>query len=78
MPYYAIGARAAFDRDQRAPPALVCTAVMKPRALRRVAAAAAIVGGALLLWLSPEALLGVVLATAGIALEMIGIALDHA
>ena len=51
---------------------------MKPRTLRRIAAAAAIVGGALLLWLSPETLLGVVLATAGIALEMIGIALDHA
>ena len=78
MSHYATGARAAFDRDQRAPPALVCTAAMKPRALRRVAAAAAIVAGALLLWLSPETLLGVVLATAGIALEMIGIALDHA
>lgn len=51
---------------------------MKPRTLRRIAAAAAIVGGALLLWLSPEALLGIVLATAGIGLEMIGIALDHA
>ena len=51
---------------------------MKPRMLRRIAAAAAIVAGALLLWLSPDALLGIVLAAAGIGLEMIGIALDHA
>jgi hypothetical protein len=51
---------------------------MKPRTLRRLAAGAAIVAGALLMWLSPDALLGVVLMGAGIALEILGIALDHA
>jgi uncharacterized membrane protein YccC len=45
---------------------------------RRAAALAAIVIGALLLWLSPEQLVGVLTMVAGIALEAIGIRLDHA
>jgi hypothetical protein len=48
---------------------------MNPRTLRRTAAAAAIVGGGLLMWLSPDALPGALLMGAGVALEIIGIAL---
>ena len=48
---------------------------MNPRTLRRTAAAAAIVGGGLLMWLSPDALPGALLMGAGGALEIIGIAL---
>jgi drug/metabolite transporter (DMT)-like permease len=51
---------------------------MKGRATRRIIGAGAIVAGALFMWLSPEqALLGVVLMVAGIALEIIGIALER-
>lgn len=56
---------------------------MKGRALRRVVGGAAIVGGALLMWLSPkplegaEFLVGGVLMAAGVALELIGIALER-
>lgn len=51
---------------------------MKQRILRRVLAGALVVCGALLLWLAPETLAGALLAVAGIALEVLGIALDHA
>lgn len=51
---------------------------MDRKTWRRVVASAAIVGGALLLWLSPDALLGGIMMAAGIALEAIGIRLEHA
>ena len=47
---------------------------MKHKILRRMLAPALIVGGALLMWLSPETLSGVVLMGAGIALEVLGLA----
>jgi hypothetical protein len=50
---------------------------MKRRILRRMAGAAAIVAGALLMWLSPEVLAGALLMGAGIALEIVGIALER-
>jgi hypothetical protein len=56
---------------------------MKARVVRRVAGGAAIVGGALLMWLSPKALEGAeflaggLLMLAGVALELIGIALER-
>jgi len=50
---------------------------MKTRTLRRIAGGAAIVGGAVLMWLSPEALAGALLMAAGIALEVVGIALER-
>ena len=52
--------------------------VVNRRLVRRAVAAAAIVGGAFFLWLSPEQLVGVLTMLAGIALEAIGIHLDHA
>ena len=45
---------------------------------RRVLAVAAVVTGALLLWLSPEQIAGVITVVAGLALEAIGIRIDHA
>ncbi|HYL25326.1 MAG TPA: hypothetical protein VEV21_13120 [Burkholderiales bacterium] len=51
---------------------------LKRKLLRRAAAGAAIVIGALLLWISPEQLLGVVTIVAGLVLEAIGVRLDHA
>lgn len=62
---------------------MVCTAFMKTRTIRRVVGATAVVGGALLMWLSPKALEGAellaggALMAAGIALELIGIALER-
>ena len=56
---------------------------MKTRTVRRAVGAAAVVGGALLMWLSPkplegaELLAGGALMAAGIALELIGIALER-
>lgn len=53
------------------------------KTLRRTLGAAAIVAGALLMWLSPSALYGYatlaggVLMAAGIALEIVGIALER-
>jgi drug/metabolite transporter (DMT)-like permease len=51
---------------------------MDRRTGRRIVALAAIVAGALLLWLSPDALLGAVMVVAGLALEALGVRLDHA
>ena len=51
---------------------------VRARLGRRIAALIIIVIGALLMWLSPEQLIGVVTLTAGIALEVLGIHLDHA
>ena len=48
------------------------------RLWRRALALTAVVVGALLIWLSPEQLIGVVTLIAGLALEAIGIRLDHA
>jgi uncharacterized protein YjeT (DUF2065 family) len=56
---------------------------MKPRTVRRIIGGTAIVAGALLMWLSPKALEGAeflaggALMAAGIALELIGIALER-
>lgn len=56
---------------------------MRSRTLRRTVGGAAIVAGALLMWLSPKALegaemlVGGALMAAGIALELIGIALER-
>lgn len=45
--------------------------------MRRVAGVFMIVGGGALMWLSPEVLGGALLMAAGIALEALGIALEH-
>lgn len=50
---------------------------MNPKSWRRVLALAAIVAGALLMWLSPETKLGALLMGAGIATEAIGIRLER-
>jgi hypothetical protein len=50
---------------------------MRIRVLRRSASVAAVVGGALLMWLSPESLAGEIMMVAGIALEVVGIALER-
>lgn len=50
---------------------------MKPRTVRRSVGAVLVVAGALLMWLSPETLAGAVIAGAGIAIELIGIALER-
>lgn len=49
---------------------------MGSRTLRRVGAGAAIVAGALLMWLSPATLPGAIVMAAGIAIELLGIALE--
>lgn len=50
---------------------------MKHGILWRFVGPAAIVGGGLLMWLSPETLSGVLLLGAGIALELLGLAFRH-
>jgi hypothetical protein len=50
---------------------------MKTRTLRRAVGALLVVAGALLMWLSPETLAGAAIAGAGIALELVGIALER-
>jgi len=49
---------------------------MGTRTLRRIGAGSAIVAGALLMWLSPATLSGAVVMAAGIAIELLGIALE--
>ena len=56
----------------------VSLVALNRRWLRRLAAATVIVAGAFLLWLSPNQLVGALTLLAGIALEAIGIHLDHA
>lgn len=51
---------------------------MNGRRWRRALAVTAIVAGALLMWLSPEQLTGAMTLVAGLALEAIGIRLEHA
>ena len=50
---------------------------MRRKLIRRTLAACAIVAGALLIWLSPEVLGGAILLSAGVALEIFGIWLEH-
>jgi hypothetical protein len=50
---------------------------MRRQTVRRLLSAALVVSGALLLWLAPETLAGALVAGAGIALELAGIALDR-
>ena len=50
---------------------------MKHKSLRRIIGPALIVGGGLLMWLSPETLSGVLVMGAGIALELLGLAFKH-
>ena len=50
---------------------------MRIKSLRRIVGAAAVVGGALLMWLSPEVLGGAFVMAGGIALELVGIALER-
>jgi hypothetical protein len=50
---------------------------MSRKTLRHLLGGAAIVGGALLMWLSPEVLGGALVMAAGITLELIGIALER-
>lgn len=49
---------------------------MRRKLVRRTLAACTIIAGALFMWLSPEALGGAVLLSAGIALEVFGIWLE--
>lgn len=50
---------------------------MKRILVRRTLAVCAIVAGVLLMWLSPEVLGGAILLSAGVALEILGIWLEH-
>ena len=51
---------------------------MRRKVLRRTLGGGAIVAGALLMWLSPEQVLaGALMMLGGMALEAIGIALEH-
>lgn len=50
---------------------------MKRKILWRILGPALIVGGALLMWLSPETLSGALVMGAGIALEAVGLAFRH-
>ena len=51
--------------------------LIKRKRERRVVGAALVVSGGVLMWLAPEVLAGAVLLAAGIALEIIGITLEH-
>ena len=50
---------------------------MGQKILWRIIGPALIVGGGLLMWLSPETLSGVLVMGAGIALELLGLAFRH-
>jgi membrane-bound ClpP family serine protease len=50
---------------------------MRARTVRRSIGVVLVVVGALLMWLSPETLAGAAIAGAGIAIELIGIALER-
>ena len=52
-------------------------ASIRKRKLRRVAGVLLVLFGALLMWLAPESLSGVVLLATGVALEGIGLVLEH-
>jgi len=53
------------------------TVLIKHKRLRRALGVVLVAAGAVLMWLAPEVWSGVVLLTAGIALEIAGIALEH-
>jgi hypothetical protein len=48
-----------------------------PQCARRIVGGAMVVGGALLMWFAPDTVTGAVLLGSGIALEIMGIALEH-
>ncbi len=52
-------------------------ALVRSKKPRRALAATALIAGALLMWLSPEALGGALLMAAGISLEILGVWLEH-
>jgi hypothetical protein len=51
--------------------------MIRKRVPRRVAGAILVVAGGLAMWLAPESRTGAVLLAAGIALELIGLRLEH-
>lgn len=51
--------------------------IFKNRRLRRIAGLVLMAGGALLLWLAPEAGFGIGLLVAGVLLEIVGITLER-
>jgi len=51
---------------------------MDQKRWRRLLARVAVVAGALLLWLTPETLIGAVALLAGLALEALGLRMDRA
>jgi hypothetical protein len=62
---------------QPKPSPAVEAASIRKRTLRRVVGAMLVLFGALLMWLAPESLSGAVLLATGVALEVIGLALEH-
>jgi hypothetical protein len=50
---------------------------MTTKTLRRIASGSMVVAGALLMWLSTEALGGALVMAAGIALEFLGLSREH-
>ncbi len=51
--------------------------MLKHTQRRRILGATLIVFGALLMWLAPESLAGVIVVLIAVALEVLGIALEH-
>ncbi|MDP2241983.1 MAG: hypothetical protein Q8K18_17750 [Burkholderiales bacterium] len=51
--------------------------LVKNKRLRRITGLALMAGGGLLLWLAPEAGVGIVLLVAGVVLEIVGITLER-
>lgn len=51
--------------------------LVKHKRARRVAGATLVIAGGLLMWLAPAVLAGLVLLAAGVALEVVGITLEH-
>ena len=51
--------------------------MLKKRKLRRLTGGLFVVAGALAMWLAPESISGAVLLVAGIALEAVGLAVEH-
>ncbi|MBI3936203.1 MAG: hypothetical protein HY323_04440 [Betaproteobacteria bacterium] len=51
--------------------------LVKHKRARRIAGATLVIAGGLLMWLAPAVLAGLVLLAAGVALEIVGITLEH-
>ena len=51
--------------------------MIRKRVPRRIAGAVLVVAGGLAMWLAPDSRTGAVLLAAGIALELIGLRLEH-